>query len=517
MALAICTATAHEAIGQNAAPSVQSSVQYNKVTLDDGTQLQVSNVWMYDKSMNNALDHFGKYPQATASMLVNNGYLYVTKFKETFPSNQELYVYNAMTGEYIDTVEVGGLDIDTYGMRLFEDLAWANSTRYETDSLPPEPVLISGWNCRPTDAEYQKYISEEDNQVVLMCPMDFSDPLNPKAIKVDQATLVPLLTSASDRKIIPYLTINDLTPEMSNKKSGDYRVIGTSFLEPSYTIKTNASTKISHRAGFFEEIYRSDNTSKTSDYRFITNAKYRTKSRLIHFDGSIFNILVNFCDNGSQHIGPCILNNSCTLSTSEASVNSSDISQALTLDDETAVHTGNAIAVFTLYDQKYIVYASRADEVTRFRVVSFPQYEKKKFDGSELLWELPQDGFQTTDLTAENGENITSAYVNTSTLDDGSQVADIYLYAQGQGMAMYRIENATITTGVENIAVTPTTISVQGKALNIDAADGSVTSVYNMQGSLVLNSTQKHIDLSALSSGVYIARCGSQTAKFTLK
>jgi hypothetical protein len=498
MALAICTATAHEAIGQNAAPSVQSSVQYNKVTLDDGTQLQVSNVWMYDKSMNNALDHFGKYPQATASLLVNNGYLYVTKFKETFPSNQELYVYNAMTGEYIDTVEVGGLDIDTYGMRLFEDMGWAFSTN--TNPVDSEPVLISGWNCRPTDTEYQKYISESDNQNVLFCALDLSEPLKPTVKVVTPSPILPYVTSKSDRNIIPYLSINDLSPMIYANNPGEYRATANTFIDSSYSITTKSSEEIRNRIGCTVEIFRGTTIFKPV---YVQDALYRTKSRGVYFFSSIYNILTNFCDNGTEKMNPRILYGT-------------KMQDPLPLD-ETAVHTGNAIAVFTLYDQKYIVYASRADEVTRFRVVSFPHYDDKTFDGSELLWELPQDGFQTTDLTAENGENITSAYVNTSTLDDGSQVADIYLYAQGQGMAMYRIENATITTGVENIAVTPTTISVQGKTLNIDAADGSVTSVYNMQGSLVLNSTQKHIDLSALSSGVYIARCGSQTAKFTLK
>jgi hypothetical protein len=499
MALAICTATAHEAIGQNAAPSVQSSVQYNKVTLDDGTQLQVSNVWMYDKSMNNALDHFGKYPQATASMLVNNGYLYVTKFKEIFPSNQELYVYNAMTGEYIDTVEVGGLDIDTYGMRLFEDLAWAVSPRGEID---PEPVLMSGWNYRPTDTEYQNYISKTDNQNVLLCAIDFSNSLKPTVTDISEIQILPSLTTTADRSIIPLLSINDLSPTISGSNSGYYRATANTFIDQSYKITSKSSDEIRKRTGCAVEPFKVPMITSVSKTVFYNDALYRTKSRGIFYFSNIFNLLTNYCDNGTEKMNPRIMNGT--------------VSDPLPLD-ETAVHTGNAIAVFTLYDQKYIVYASRADEVTRFRVVSFPHYDDKTFDGSELLWELPQDGFQTTDLTAENGENITSAYVNTSTLDDGSQVADIYLYAQGQGMAMYRIENATITTGVENIAVTPTTISVQGKALNIDAADGSVTSVYNMQGSLVLNSTQKHIDLSALSSGVYIARCGSQTAKFTLK
>lgn len=75
------------------------------------------------------------------------------------------------------------------------------------------------------------------------------------------------------------------------------------------------------------------------------------------------------------------------------------------------------------------------------------------------------------------------------------------------------MEFTTETTGVD-------TPSTDGKQLSYDGhslkANGQAITVYNLQGAKVLDGTDA-VSTDVLAPGMYIARAGSETLKFSVK
>lgn len=469
------------------------------------TSIRLMNLWMRDKSTGNQIEHFAQYPQITASMLVNDGYLYIPKFKETIPSNQQLYVYNAQTGEYLGLVDVKGLDTDKYGMRLFEDIG-----RFKNGS--EDPFIMSGFNSRYYSEQNPEFIDDVNNQVLMFGYLDFPSPLEPT---VNEAYSYKIMPNLKDRTFFKAYSLSDLKAQYSGSstRTSDSRVfniLGSGFYDESKYTMTSSETDLKLRQNFYEERFKVDGINEahydeSDTYSFPAEGLSNVKSKFVNYDGiTIIKLLVNQSDNGSKLNNPSILYN-----------NKNYIYSGPLSLDETAKHTGDAIAAFQLNDLWYIVYASRADEITRFRLVTFAK-DKNSLDGSELLWEFPKNGFQTTDLTTESGENITAITVSKSKVND-YEVADIYLYAQGQGLAAYRVGSAEVVAGVSDLeaANENATLSLDGHQLTVSGNEA--VDIYNAQGSLVLKSHAASIDLSGLQNGVYIARSGSSAYKFVLK
>jgi hypothetical protein len=514
-------AVAPSTLAQTLAP-VTENVKYDfKVAASQKDQLALINLWMYNKSTGNPISQFAQYPQLTASMIINDGYLYITKFKEIVPSKQQLYVYNARTGEYYGLVDIEGLDTEEYNMRLFEDIGRVTNGSQDT-------YIMSGYNSRYYSTDYPEFLESEDNRRIYFGYLDFPDPMKPTVSDMISCQLLPDLTNRD--QFMKAYTVNDFSVRYS--KSTGTRASETypySYSASQFNDVSKYSTKdlsksdlncINARTGLYEEIFKYKSSSGGLQHYtysvnlvpvFTSDASFNVKSTQLVYNTSIFKTIVNRSDNGTT------LNNP-VLAADKSLLNSyPELSDPLPLD-ETAIHTGNAVAMFKLNGDAYIVYASRADKVTRFRLVSFPNMAHHGFDGSELLWEFPKNGFETTDLTTESGENITGIAINKSTIGD-YEVADIYLYAQGQGLAAYRVGPANTTTGILDVesndnsqvkwALTNRTLVVSGAEQVVD--------IYNLQGTLVLKSQLQSIDLSDLQTGVYIARAGASVYKFILK
>jgi hypothetical protein len=512
-------AVAPSTLAQTSAP-VTENVKYDfKVAANQTDQLALVNLWMYNKSTGNPISQFAQYPQLTASMIINDGYLYIPKFKETVPSKQQLYVYNARTGEYYGLVDIEGLDTEEYNMRLFEDIGRVTNGSQDT-------YIMSGYNSRYYSTDYPEFLESEANRRIYFGYLDFPDPMKPTVSDMISCQLLPDLTNRD--QFMKAYTVNDFSVRYS--KSTGTRASETypfSYLASQFNDVSKYSTKglsksdlayINARVGHYEEIFKYKPNSggfqhyiASTNPVFTSDASFNIKNAQVNYNDIMFGFcIVNRSDNGTT------LNNP-VLATSGELTKSAYVSDPLPLD-ETAIHTGNAVAVFKLNGDAYIVYASRADTVTRFRLVTFPNIAKFNLDGSELLWEFPKNGFETTDLTTESGENITGIAINKSTIGD-YEIADIYLYAQGQGLAAYRVGPANTTTGILDVesndnsqvkwALTNRTLVVSGAEQVVD--------IYNLQGTLVLKSQSQSIDLSDLQTGVYIARAGASVYKFILK
>lgn len=518
-ALMLCAATVAVSFAEESTDVVakpqRCDVSYDSFSLADGSDLEIVNVWTYDNALGNGLNHFAQYPQLSAPMVVRNGYLYIPKFKESLPSNQELYIFDAKTGEYITTAEIEGLNTDAYGMRVFENII----TTLGTD----EDVLISGWNTRIEDADYKTYIAKTANQTLETVYLDFSDPLKPKAGSIVSAPVLHAITASADRAFIKSLSINDFTVVGAySQDKGRYTLVANTLLSSSYNITSTTSSYAKNRRGFGREKFKFENyayvKNNSKQFSAYSDDSYRLKTRALSLKPSVSDgwMVANFADSDSKLNNPRLI---YTKGSAEGNYTAT-ISEQLPLD-ETAKHTGNAIEYFQLNGEYYLVYASRADDITRFTIATFPTAARDKiesnsnFDGLQVIWQVPKDGFATTDRTY-NGENITTAYVKKSTTKDGNEIADLYLYAQGQGMAAYRIGKQLINTGVRNITDENATINITGKTLTVSRMVQPSVVIYNTQGAEVLTTNQAQTDLSSLQPGLYIARCGTATRKLLL-
>jgi hypothetical protein len=506
------------AVAQTSVPVTENVKYSSKIVPNQTEQLALVNLWMYNKSTGNPISQFAQYPQLTASMIINDGYLYITKFKEIVPSKQQLYVYNARTGEYYGLVDIEGLDTEEYNMRLFEDIGRVTNGSQDT-------YIMSGYNSRYYSTDYPGFLESEDNRRIYFGYLDFPDPMKPTVSDMMSCQLLPNLTDR-DQFMNAY-TVNDFSVRYS--KSTGTRASETypfSYLASQFNDVSKYSTDglsksdleyINARVGLNEEVFKYKPKSggfqhyiSSSNPVFTSDASFNIKNtQVIYNDIMISYSIVNRSDNGTTLNNPVLA--------ADVSITSlPDVSDPLPLD-ETAIHTGNAVAMFKLNGDAYIVYASRADKITRFRLVTFPNIAKFKLDGSELLWEFPKNGFETTDLTTESGENITGIAINKSTIGD-YEVADIYLYAQGQGLAAYRVGPASVTNGVFDIQYDNVQVSwqISDRKLYVDGINAAVD-IYNMQGALVLKSQSTTIDLSNLQTGVYIARAGASVYKFAIQ
>jgi hypothetical protein len=133
------------------------------------------------------------------------------------------------------------------------------------------------------------------------------------------------------------------------------------------------------------------------------------------------------------------------------------------------------------------------------------------------MWEIP---LAVTDKSNADGESITAIAVETSADESGNEYADIYLYAQGQGLARYRMQEyygepnavSDITVNADNA-----TWSIDNNVLSVNTDTPSAINVYNALGACVAASANNQINISSLASGMYIAKCGAHAYKFVIK
>jgi hypothetical protein len=424
-------------------------------------------------------------------------YLYIPKFKRSFPSEQQLYKVDIATGAIADSITV--LTSEQDGNTVFESIGQFTNANGET-----EYYLIGAPNSRITDANYK---AENDSKGhMAWYTLKFTD----NGISAESKTSYNL-TKRMDSQISQQITYGNFFAYYDTDYEAPRIVFNGMISNKDLGI---SSTYYTDRLGYFLDrlmIAASMGINKT--FIQINNNLYGVKSQfrfLTDQPKTTSNFLVNFAKESTEDInyGPAILNAS--------------LKQPITslgLEGE-GVRGGDAIELFTLYGNYYLIYSSEIKEdKSLFKIVKLPNWTatSPSFTDAAEMWEIP---LAVADKSNADGESITAIAVETSADESGNEYADIYLYAQGQGLARYRMQEyygepnavSDITVNADNA-----TWSIDNNVLSVNTDTPSAINVYNALGACVAVSANNQINISSLASGMYIAKCGAHAYKFVIK
>jgi hypothetical protein len=530
------------AVAQNSAPIQEPSSTYpvkSTSSTDASTvRLLLTNIWKYDNSVsNNPINFNDKYPQLTTQILVYNSHIYIPKFKTEFPSAQKLYIFNAVTGEpeTENGVEVEGLGKDSNdGFLPFESIL---SNQVEPDNL----YMVGAPNARISDESYKNNLIA--NPRIAWYNLDLTDALKPKATLFTTEYLYDeegIISAWDDLdKYSPLISRLSYSGFCAQRKQENYYgLLGCGLssddftdLLKTYKSSTSDQNSINRRSSFFIDIFVNEysNFSKAYKPHFIegkviydgddTKKKYHTKFQFQPLDENYYSLsavnfhyLINFTNKSGESdvdYGPHLFTWRSTLKKVS--------NEALGLD-ETSQIGGDAIHHFTLNDKHYLIYASKVtSDKTFFKLVYLPDWDDStpSLSNAQEMWQIPAEGFKVNNPT--DGESIT--YVTTSkTTENDSEVVNIYLYAQGQALAAYSLKETSSNTGIIDMTADKDNIKliIKDNYLIVSGNNDLSINIYNTLGSLVLSSLDNNIDLSKLTTGIYIAKCGSKVVKFRI-
>lgn len=111
---------------------------------------------------------------------------------------------------------------------------------------------------------------------------------------------------------------------------------------------------------------------------------------------------------------------------------------------------GNCFAMLDVDDDHFMLYAHKGNPVA-FKMVYLPNFPEN-FDGAKTVWTYePGEDFSKAPATYNKERQMTNIFVEKPD-EDGT---NIYLSANGMGMAKLTLKKDEITTGVENLVVSP--------------------------------------------------------------
>jgi hypothetical protein len=471
-----------------------STDTYELAATNSGNKYSITNLWMYDASQGNPLDHTTKYPQLNAQLLVTDGALFIPKFKEGEKSWQYFYEFNASNGDqYVGYA------------RHSDERCFSFVNVGKVVNSEDKMYSLSNWNTRFTQ-------SKETSEIV--CRLvnhrtDVSPEQLPTTLEVDvylnkaTTTLTEFIKTASyyDMKLV-------------KEDDNSYCIYANGLSSKEYTVDDKAS--LVARSGCFVERFDVaglvDDSKVNADYSYvvgISGEDFRKKSgsAILPYTKDVYPqyILMNVCGKSAPYL--------IEKQTKSATLDDQVISQFPIAGE----NTGDAIAEFSLGEDHFVIYTSYAGDKTIFKVVSFPGYPSS-VEGMQTLWDLPNsEGFDTEGCASSNGETITSITVNKTTDEEGVEYADIYVYAQGRSLAAYRMTQSVSTTSVNSIIGSDTDVKWlrNGEILTVSGTQLSNVEIFTVQGAKVIDSASDQVDLSSLANGVYVARCGSSVYKFT--
>lgn len=480
-----------------------STDTYELAATNSGNKYSITNLWMYDASQENALDHTTKYPQLNAQLLVRDGKLFIPKYKNGKSVKQNIYEFDALTGDkYTNDAD------NTY--RCYRSFMNIGNV-VNADTL----YYVPNWNTR----FYQGDDKDGDGKKI-RCSLARYRTLNSgKEDQLDRfytdADVVVNLdnTSAPSSEFVSKVSYYDIKLIKDGDNSYSFYANGLSSKE--YTADDKAS--LVARSGCFVERFDATGICPASvetnaDYSYVVGIpgedfRKKSGSAILPYTKDVYPqyILMNVCGKNAPYL--------IEKQSKSATLDDQVISQ-FPIDGE---NTGDAIAEFSLGEDHFVIYTSYAGDKTIFKVVSFPGYPSS-VEGMQTLWDLPNsEGFDTKDCASSNGETITSITVNKTTDEEGVEYADIYVYAQGRSLAAYRMTQSVSTTSVNSVIGSDTDVKWlrNSEILTVSGNQLSNVEIFTVQGAKVIDSASDQVDLSSLANGVYVARCGSSVYKFT--
>jgi hypothetical protein len=414
------------------------------------------------------------------------------------------------TGAIADSITV--LTSEQDGNTVFESIGQFTNANGET-----EYYLIGAPNSRITDTNYK---AENDSKGhMAWYTLKFTDNGISTESKASFNIASKLLAATTQQ-----LAYGNFQPYYDTSDEY-YHTFGAGLVtDKSLDLKNEnnnnqVQTNYTYRCGFFLDRFNiySSNTLSTSNAPLVyaPEGTYGYKFQFqftSNIPKSTSTYLVNFAKESTSKIdyGPALI---CTNSNKSTTVTS------LGLEGK-GIRGGDAIKQFTLYNKQYIVYSSQIeDEKSTFKIVRLPKWTSTtpSFANAAEMWEIP---LAVTDKSNADGESITAIAVETSADESGNEYADIYLYAQGQGLARYRMQEyygepnavSDITVNADNA-----TWSIDNNVLSVNTDTPSAINVYNALGACVAASANNQINISSLASGMYIAKCGAHAYKFVIK
>lgn len=159
-------------------------------------------------------------------------------------------------------------------------------------------------------------------------------------------------------------------------------------------------------------------------------------------------------------------------------------------------------------DKPLFIYSYNDPEIDFYNFAIAYNPNDYNFADMEILWKIPENGLGNVPQT------YISAIPATATNEDGS--LSLYIYVPANGLACYRISDASLT-GVEEVEATEASVKMEGRIARI-SSNADMIHVYSTAGMLVATAANSNaIDLSALSEGIYIIKAQSESMEIKEK
>lgn len=472
---------------------------YPYVQLKDssGEAVVLENVWTCSPQTGNALEHGYNYQQSGVGMVVEDGVVYVPKFRVDADEEngtakndavQEIYMYDADTGASIGTMTLKlNYAAQKYKGRRFE---------YFIRDTAGNILLVSpysNYNQQAVNNYYMKYLNKPEQMYVVMLVVNL-DKSNKVATSTRGISLsVNGLTTTSN-----FMAVQDIRVEGDVSKN-EFSVYGITYQRSYNQNEKDLTTVEWHRSG----------STTTGPYtnRYVGTAAYNGRQANVRaVDNGIY--IVNAADKKEGLSHPVLM---------KGLDDTYRLTDHLALQgDETAARTGSTVETHKLFGRNFAAFAAKADDTgIRFRLSVLPDDKGPE----QVLWDFPANSL--TNKTLVGGKNsLTNETVSSICfVPDASQpdlVSDLYVYGQGEGLARYRILTGS-ATGVKNItAETATKLQMHGHIIEATGASDKAIEVFSADGRKMLSGTGR-VSLEGLHTGVYIAKCGDATLKTTVR
>ncbi len=427
-------------------PTPEEGKPVDPATYEAVNDLQIENLWMYALSNDNYPSELGRDQRGMAAY---NGNIYIS---ERINGAGQLLEFSGATGEYLRTIALSG------------DYLTNNSGTNLT--YPCNDVFVDGGGNLCVSNLVSQFTTD---QQLTICTVDintgsttrvFQSKLNAIRVRIDHCGVSGDITKAgakvygaasanstqSYRKRVYCWTRNS----SSNGAISDW----------SYTNK-NASAYYPSNAGTFGNAPR---VLPVADNKIIIDgaSTYPTL-----YDYSSYSMKLSDSFNSNADIKPIGM-------------------------------LSAGMCVGEILGKPLFVYAFNDNETEFFNFAIVYNPNDFDYESMEILWKVPQDGLGNT------GHGYVSSIPAIVNNADGS--INLYIYTPGNGIAGYRISDAT-DTGIDDIvndADTRQYITVKGRVAHVSVMAETIE-VYTPAGVLVAQANDsKSINLSSLVDGIYV-------------
>lgn len=392
------------------------------------------------------------------NIATHNGLIYMPKLSYSMSDDVEMSCYDAATGDYKGIVCVSGKKYADHSSNAFSMIGEDNNGN-----------MFLGNNGAIVISSSGKIMAEEP--VVIYC-LDMDDTMNPKIIKEYVCDFIDRYPSKS-----VYFSSLGITGDLG---VGTFQVISISY---SYS----NIPAIFYRWQFVNGELTETESVSWDDF-FIA-------PRIVMIDDNHF--IVTDESDGMPRLF-------------------SWIGAKLVLVDELTIpsvgRNGGSCRYFIHDGKKFLLYAANAETGVTYKMVECP-YLPETLSGTTELWKFPKNGL--TGEVYQKFENSIDCYVSQVIQGNGSPITEIYLYAQGKGLASYSLTNAFFSSVEPVISSMDGKWRLYGDKLKCPEGNGYIT-IYNTYGvnvaTLMVND-DLFVYLSEIKPGLYIA-VGDNNSRF---